>query len=122
MIQFMSRLSVADNSGAKEVGVIKVYGGTGRRYASIGDVVLVSVKSLSTSGNVKKGDVFKALVVRTRRPISRKNGVMISFDDNACVLIKADKNPIGTRIFGPVTRELRKGGYNSILSLAPVVL
>ncbi|AEW45928.2 50S ribosomal protein L14 [Mycoplasma haemocanis str. Illinois] len=118
----MSRLNVADNSGAKEVGVIKVYGGTRRRYASIGDVVLVSVKSLSTSGNVKKGDVFKALVVRTRRPISRKNGVMISFDDNACVLIKADKNPIGTRIFGPVTRELKKGGYNSILSLAPVVL
>ncbi|OAL10373.1 50S ribosomal protein L14 [Candidatus Mycoplasma haematobovis] len=122
MIQFMSRLTVADNSGAKEVGVIKVYGGTRRRYAAIGDVVLVSVKSLSTSGNVKKGNIFKALIVRTRRPISRPNGVMISFDDNACVLIKEDKNPIGTRIFGPVTRELRKGGYNSILSLAPVVL
>lgn len=122
MIQFMSRLQVADNSGAKEVGVIKVYGGTGRRYAYVGDVVLVSVKSLSTSGNVKKGDMFKALIVRTKRPINRKNGVSISFDENACVLIKEDKNPIGTRIFGPVTRELRKGGYNKILSLAPAVL
>lgn len=122
MIQFMSRLSVADNSGAKEVGVIKVYGGTGRRYASVGDVVLVSVKSLSVSGNVKKGDMFKALIVRTKKPIIRKNGVMVSFDDNACVLIKEDKSPIGTRIFGPVTRELRKCGCNKILSLAPVVL
>lgn len=122
MIQFMSRLNVADNSGAKEVGVIKVYGGTSRRYAEVGDVVLVSVKSLSSTGNVKKGDMFKALVVRTKKPIFRRNGVSLSFDDNSCVLIKEDKNPIGTRIFGPVTRELRRGGYNKILSLAPVVL
>lgn len=118
----MSRLTVADNSGAKEVGVIKVYGGAKRRYASVGDVVLVSVKSLSVSGHVKKGDMFKAVIVRTKKPINRKHGVSISFDDNACVLMKEDKNPIGTRIFGPVTRELRKGGYNKILSLAPSVL
>lgn len=122
MIQFMSRLQVADNSGAKEVSVIKVYGGTGRRYARVGDVVLVSVKSLSSTGHIKKGDMFKALIVRTKRPVNRKNGVMISFDENSCVLIKEDKNPIGTRIFGPVTRELRKGGYTKILSLAPAVL
>lgn len=118
----MSRLEVADNSGAKVVGVIKVYGGSRRRYARIGDVVLVSVKSLSTSGGVKKGDVFKAVIVRTKYPTNRNTGSSISFDDNACVLIKEDKTPIGTRIFGPVTRELKNFGYNKILSLAPVVL
>lgn len=122
MIQFMSRLQVADNSGAKEVGVIKVYGGTGRRYARVGDVVLVSVKSVSNSEHIKKGDMFKALIVRTKRPIIRRNGVTISFDENACVLIKDDRSPIGTRIFGPITRELRRGGYNKILSLASAVL
>lgn len=122
MIQFMTRLAVADNTGAKEVGVIKIYGGTRARYASVGDVVLVSVKEISSHSNVKKGQVFKAVIVRTRKAIHRKNGVNLKFDDNACVLIRDDKNPRGTRIFGPVTRELRERGFNKILSLAPEVL
>lgn len=122
MIQFMSRLKVVDNTGAKEVGVIKVYGGTKARYASVGDIVLVSVKSISPHANVKKGQVFKAVIVRTAKTINRKNGIKIQFADNACVLIKEDKNPRGTRIFGPVTRELRERGFNKILSLAAEVL
>lgn len=122
MIQFMSRLNVADNTGAKEVGVIKVYGGTKRRYAHVGDVVLVSIKSISTHSNVKRGQVFKAVIVRTKKAIHRINGISVQFNDNACVLIKEDKSPRGTRIFGPVTRELREKGYNKILSLAPEVL
>lgn len=122
MIQFMSRLAVADNTGAKEVGVIKVYGGTRRRYARVGDIVLVSVKAISTNSNVKKGQVFKAVIVRTKKEIMRENGIKLKFDDNACVLIKEDKNPRGTRIFGAVGRELRERGFNKILSLAPEVL
>lgn len=122
MIQFMTRLAVADNTGAKEVGVIKVYGGSRRRYAGVGDIVLVSVKSISTNSNVKKGQVFKAVIVRTRKEIVRENGIKLKFDDNACVLIKEDKNPRGTRIFGAVCRELRERGFNKILSLAPEVL
>lgn len=122
MIQFMSRLAVADNTGAKEVGVIKVYGGSRRRYAGVGDIVLVSVKSISTNSNVKKGQVFKAVIVRTKKEIVRENGIKLKFDDNACVLIKEDKNPRGTRIFGAVSRELRERGFNKILSLAPEVL
>lgn len=122
MIQVMTRLGVADNTGAKEVGVIKVYGGSKRRYARVGDVILVSVKTTSAHSNVKRGQVFKAVVVRTKKQIIRANGVIVKFDDNACVLIKEDKSPRGTRIFGPVTRELRDRGYNKILSLAPEVL
>lgn len=122
MIQFMSRLAVADNTGAKEVGVIKVYGGSRRRYAGVGDIVLVSVKAISTNSNVKKGQVFKAVIVRTKKEIVRENGIKLKFDDNACVLIKEDKNPRGTRIFGAVCRELRERGFNKILSLAPEVL
>ncbi|MDQ0513624.1 large subunit ribosomal protein L14 [Mycoplasmoides fastidiosum] len=122
MIQFMTRMNVADNTGAKEVGVIKVYGGTGRRYASVGDIVLVSVKAISTHSNVKRGQVFKAVVVRTKKEIRRPNGIILKFDDNACVLIKEDKSPRGSRIFGAVTRELRERGFNKILSLAPEVI
>lgn len=122
MIQFMSKLAVTDNTGAKVVGVIKIYGGTRARYASVGDVVLVSVKEISAHANVKKGQVFKAVIVRTKKIIHRKNGINLKFDDNACVLIRDDKNPRGTRIFGPVTRELREQGFSKILSLAPEVL
>ncbi|WP_391592148.1 LSU ribosomal protein L14p (L23e) [[Mycoplasma] cavipharyngis] len=122
MIQFMTKMNVADNTGAKKVGVIKVYGGSKRRYASVGDVVLVSVKAISTHSNVKRGQIFKAVVVRTKKEIRRPNGIILKFDDNACVLIKDDKLPRGTRIFGAVTRELRERGYNKILSLAPEVL
>lgn len=122
MIQFMSRLRVADNTGAKEVGVIKVLGGSKRRYASIGDVVVVSVKKCQPNTNVKKGQIFKAVVVRTRKEIRRSSGQYISFDENACVIIKDDKSPRGSRIFGPVARELREKGYAKIISLAPEVL
>ena len=121
MIQQESRLTVADNSGAKEVLCIRVLGGTGKRYASIGDKIVVTVKSATPSGDVKKGTVSKAVVVRTKKEIRRANGSYIRFDDNAAVLIKDDKNPRGTRIFGPVARELRDS-YMKIISLAPEVL
>lgn len=122
MIQAESRMRVADNSGAKEVLVIKVLGGTRRKIATVGDIVVVAVKSATPGGVVKKGDVQKAVIVRTVRPVRRSDGSYIKFDDNACVIIKDDKNPVGTRIFGPVTRELRKNDFMKIVSLAPEVL
>ena len=122
MLQQESRLTVADNSGAKEVLCIRVLGGTGKRYATIGDKIVVTVKSATPSGDIKKGTVSKAVVVRTKKEIRRTNGSYIRFDDNAAVLIKDDKNPRGTRIFGPVARELRDKDYMKILSLAPEVL
>jgi large subunit ribosomal protein L14 len=122
MLQQESRLIVADNSGAKEVLVIKVLGGTRRRYANIGDIITVTVKKASPSGIVKKGDVVKAVVVRTVRGLKRKDGSHIKFDDNAAVIIKEDLNPRGTRIFGPVARELRDKNFMKIVSLAPEVL
>lgn len=122
MIQVESRLKVADNSGAKELLVIKVLGGSNKRYANVGDIVVCSVKSATPGGVVKKGDIVKAVVVRTKYGIRRKDGSYIKFDDNAAVIIKDDKQPVGTRIFGPVTRELRSGNYMRIISLAPEVL
>ncbi|MFZ9939664.1 MAG: 50S ribosomal protein L14 [Bacteroidia bacterium] len=122
MVQQESRMSVADNSGAKEVLVIRVLGGTGRRYASIGDKVVVSVKSAIPSGNAKKGSVSKAVVVRTRKEVRRKDVSYIRFDDNAVVLLNAQDEPRGTRIFGPVARELREKLFMKIVSLAPEVL
>lgn len=122
MIQVESRMKVADNSGAREVLVIKVLGGTKRRYANIGDVVTCSVKNAIPGGVVKKGEVVKAVVVRTKKGINRPDGTHIQFDDNAAVIIKEDKSPVGTRIFGPVTRELRNKNYMKIISLAPEVL
>ncbi|PHI20285.1 50S ribosomal protein L14 [Lewinellaceae bacterium SD302] len=122
MIQQESRLRVADNSGAKEVLCIRVLGGSKRRYASIGDQIVVSVKDASPGGNVKKGSVSKAVVVRTRKEIRRKDGSYIRFDDNAVVLLNANEEPRGTRIFGPVARELRDRDYMKIVSLAPEVL
>ncbi len=122
MIQTESRLKVADNSGAKELLVIRVLGGTNKKYATVGDIVVCSVKSATPGGVVKKGDVIKAVVVRTKQPVRRQDGTYISFDDNAAVIIKDDKNPVGTRIFGPVTRELRRGNFMKIISLAPEVL
>ena len=121
MIQVESRLRVADNSGAKEVLCIKVLGGSGRRYASVGDIIVVSVKDASPGG-VKKGTVSKAVIVRTKRHIGRKDGSYIRFDDNAVVLLRADEEPRGTRIFGPVARELRDRDFMKIVSLAPEVL
>ena len=122
MIQQESRLKVADNTGAKEFLTIRVKGGSYRRYASIGDIIVASVKSASPTGTVKKGDVVKAVIVRTTRPVRRADGSYIRFDENAAVIIDDAKNPRGTRIFGPVARELRDGGYMKILSLAPEVL
>ena len=122
MIQQESRLTVADNSGAKEVLCIRVLGGTKRRYASIGDKIVVAVKSASPSGDVKKGAVSKAVVVRTTKEIRRANGSYIRFDDNAAVIIDDQKQPRGTRIFGPVGRELREKNFMRIVSLAPEVL
>ncbi len=122
MIQQESRLSVADNSGAKEVLCIRVLGGTKRRYASIGDKIVVTVKSAAPSGNIKKGTVTKAVVVRTRKEIRRNDGSYIRFDDNAVVILSATEEMIGTRIFGPVARELREKQYMKIVSLAPEVL
>lgn len=122
MVQQESRLKVADNSGAKEVLCIKVLGGSRRRYASIGDQIIVTVKDATPSGNVKKGTVSTAVVVRTRKEIKRKDGSYIRFDDNACVLLNPAGEPRGTRIFGPVARELRDGDYMKIISLAPEVL
>ncbi len=122
MIQQESRLAVADNSGAKEVLCIRVLGGTKRRYASIGDQVVVTVKSAIPSGNIKKGAVAKAVVVRTRKEIRRTDGSYIRFDDNACVLLNQAGEMMGTRIFGPVARELREKQFMKIVSLAPEVL
>ncbi|MFN4146593.1 MAG: 50S ribosomal protein L14 [Runella sp.] len=122
MVQQESRLSVADNSGAKEVLVIRVLGGTGKRYASIGDKVVVTVKQAIPSGNVKKGSVSKAVVVRTKKEIRRRDGSYIRFEDNAVVLLNNQDEPRGTRIFGPVARELREKNFMKIISLAPEVL
>ncbi|MCH7650308.1 MAG: 50S ribosomal protein L14 [Nitrospinae bacterium] len=122
MIQLRTVLDVADNSGAKKVQCIKVLGGTGRRYASVGDIIVVAVKESEPQSQVKKGDVRKAVVVRTRKEIRRSEGSYIKFDTNAAVLINDAKEPVGTRIFGPVARELRAKKYLKILSLAPEVL
>jgi len=122
VIQQETRLKVADNTGAKEVLCIKVLGGTGRRYASIGDVIVVTVKSAIPNGMVKKSEVTRAVVVRTRKEIRRKDGSYIRFDDNAAVLLTAQGEPKGTRIFGPVARELRECGFMKIISMAPEVL
>ena len=122
MIQQESRLKVADNTGAKEIYCIRVLGGTGRRYANIGDVIVASVKKATPGGVVKKGDVIRAVVVRTASGLRRRDGTTIRFDENAAVIIKDDKSPRGTRIFGPVARELREKEYTKILSLAPEVL
>ena len=122
MIQMRTLLNVADNSGAKSVMCIKVLGGSKRRYASVGDVIKVSVKDAIPRGKVKKGDVHKAVIVRTSKELRRADGTAIRFDRNAAVLIDKEGEPIGTRIFGPVTRELRSKGYMKIISLAPEVL
>lgn len=122
MIQMQSRLRVADNSGAREVQCIKVLGGSKRRYASIGDVIVVSIKDALPNSKVKKGDVAKAVIVRTVHKLRRADGSYIRFDDNSAVLINAQKEPIGTRIFGPVARELRAKQFVKIVSLAPEVI
>ena len=122
MIQMQTRMKVADNTGAKELMCIRVLGGTRRKYANLGDVVVASVKKASPGGTVKKGDVVKAVIVRSATGIRRDDGTYIRFDENAAVIIKEDKNPRGTRIFGPVARELRDKDYMKILSLAPEVL
>lgn len=122
MIQMQSRLDVADNSGAKELMCIKVLGGSHRRYAGIGDVVKVSIKEAMPRGRVKKGDVYNALIVRTRKGVRRADGSVLRFDNNAAVLLNAKLEPIGTRIFGPVARELRSEKFMKIISLAPEVL
>ena len=122
MIQQESRLKVADNTGAKEILCIRVLGGTKRRYARVGDIIVATVKDANPTGVVKKKSVVKAVVVRTKDQIQRKDGSTIAFDDNAAVIIGDDKNPKGTRIFGPVPRELRDLGYAKIISLAPEVL
>ncbi|MBO4322321.1 MAG: 50S ribosomal protein L14 [Clostridia bacterium] len=122
MVQQESRLKVADNTGAKELLCIRVLGGTGRRYASVGDVIVCSVKKAAPGGMVKKGEVVKAVVVRTVHGVKRPDGSYIRFDENAAVIIKEDQTPRGTRIFGPVARELREKQYLKILSLAPEVL
>ena len=122
MIQQESRLKVADNSGAKELGVIRVLGGTRARYARVGDVVTCSVKEAAPNGNVKKKAIVRAVIVRTRQPIRRPDGSTIRFDDNAAVLVNDDKTPKGTRVFGPIPRELREKGFMKIISLAPEVL
>ena len=122
MIQQESRLKVADNSGAKEILTIKVLGGTRRKYANVGDIIVATVKSATPGGLVKKGDVIKAVIVRSKKGIHRPDGSHIKFDENAAVIIKEDKTPRGTRIFGPVARELRDKEYMKIVSLAPEVL
>ena len=122
MIQVQSALKVADNTGAKEVMCIKVIGGSHRKYANIGDVIVVSVKTATPGGVVKKGEVAKAVIVRSTKGIKRNDGTAIKFDENAAVLIRDDKTPRGTRIFGPVARELREKDYMKIISLAPEVL
>ena len=122
MIQQESRLKIADNSGAKEILTIKVLGGTRRRYANVGDIIVASVKSATPGGVVKKGEVVKAVIVRTKSGLRRSDGSYIKFDDNAAVIIREDKTPKGTRIFGPVARELREKDFMKIISLAPEVL
>ena len=122
MIQQESRMKVADNSGAREVLTIKVLGGTGRKTANIGDVVVCTVKKATPGGVVKKGEVVKAVIVRTKSGVRRDDGTYITFDENACVIIRDDKSPRGTRIFGPVARELRDNNFMRIISLAPEVL
>ena len=122
MIQQESRLRVADNTGAKEILCIRVLGGSGRRYAGIGDIIVATVKQASPQGSVRKGEVVNAVVVRTRKQLGRDDGTYISFDENAAVLIDAQNNPRGTRIFGPVARELRERNFMKIVSLAPEVL
>ena len=122
MIQQQSRLNVGDNTGAKEIMCIRVLGGSFRRYANIGDIIVASVKSATPGGQVKKGDVVKAAVVRSRKGLRRPDGSYIRFDENAAVIIKEDKTPRGTRIFGPVARELREKDFMKIISLAPEVL
>lgn len=122
MIQQETRLKVADNSGAKELGVIRVLGGTRARYARVGDIVTCSVKDASPTGSVKKKAVVKAVIVRTVQPIRRPDGSTIRFDENAAVLVNEDKTPKGTRVFGPIPRELRDAGFTKIISLAPEVL
>lgn len=122
MLQLMSRAVVADNSGAKEIGVIRNIGASKIKFSSIGDVVVCSVKKATPNAGVKAGQVVRAVIVRTKQGIQRANGSYIRFDDNAVVLIKDDKSPIGTRVFGPVARELRSRGYMKIVSLAPEVI
>ena len=122
MVQQQSILKVADNTGAKEIMCIRCLGGSYRKYAGVGDIIVASVKTATPGGVVKKGDVVKAVVVRTKKPIRRADGSYVRFDENAAVIIKEDKTPKGTRIFGPVARELREGEYMKILSLAPEVL
>ena len=122
MLQQQSYMKVADNTGAKELMCIRVLGGTGRRYAGIGDVVVATVKKAAPNGQVKKGEVVKAVIVRTVKGVKRADGSYVKFDENAAVIIKEDKTPRGTRIFGPVARELREKDYLKILSLAPEVL
>ena len=119
MVQMQTYLKVADNTGAKEIMCIRVLGGTRKRYARVGDVIVASVKKSTPGGVCKKGDVVKAVIVRSKSPLRREDGSYIRFDENAAVIIREDKNPRGTRIFGPVARELREGGYLKILSLAP---
>ena len=122
MIQCETYLKVADNTGAKEIKCIRVLGGTRRKYANIGDVVVCSVRKAATNGTVKKGEVVKAVIVRSAKGVRREDGTYVRFDENAAVLIKDDKNPSGTRIFGPVARELREKDFLKILSLAPEVV
>ncbi|MBF4584678.1 MULTISPECIES: 50S ribosomal protein L14 [Curtobacterium] len=122
MIQQESRLKIADNTGAKEILTIRVLGGSGRRYAGLGDVIVATVKDAIPGGNVKKGDVVKAVIVRTKKETRRQDGSYIKFDENAAVILKADGDPRGTRIFGPVGRELRDKKFMKIISLAPEVL
>ena len=122
MIQMESYLKVADNTGAKEIHCIRVLGGSKRKYGNIGDVIVASVRKAAPGGTVKKGEVVKAVIVRTKRGLRREDGTYVRFDENAAVIIKEDKNPRGTRIFGPVARELRERDYMKILSLAPEVI
>ncbi len=122
MIQQESRIKIADNSGAREVLVIKVLGGSGRKYANIGDIVTVSIKKATPNSAIKKGEIVKAVIVRTKTGLRRKDGSYIKFDDNAAVILREDMNPRGTSIFGPVARELREKNFMRIISLAPEVL
>ena len=122
MIQTESYLKVADNTGAKEIHCIRVLGGSKRKYGNIGDIIVASVRKAAPGGTVKKGDVVKAVIVRTKRGVRREDGSYVRFDENAAVIIKEDKNPKGTRIFGPVARELREKDFMKILSLAPEVI
>ncbi|MDR0340704.1 MAG: 50S ribosomal protein L14 [Mycoplasmataceae bacterium] len=122
MVQLESRLKVADNTGAKEVGIMKIMGNAKPHYAKIGDIVKVAIKKATPTATAKKGTMSLAVIVRTKKGLKRENGVKLSFSENACVLIKEDKNPKGTRIFGPIARELREKGYAKIISLAPEVV